>query len=63
MPNANLASASRVRAAVAALAMGSSLPLWAVEAPATVQVPTLAYDDRQIILVWEKPASHAEIAD
>ncbi|TRZ62336.1 glycoside hydrolase family 28 protein [Pseudomonas alloputida] len=63
MPNANLAPASRVRAAVVALAMGSSLPLWAVEAPAKVQVPTLAYDDRQIILVWEKPASHAEIVD
>ncbi|WP_410524847.1 glycosyl hydrolase family 28 protein [Pseudomonas sp. DTU_2021_1001937_2_SI_NGA_ILE_001] len=48
---------------VAALAMGSSLPLWALEAPARLQVPTLAFDDRQIILVWEKPEAHADIQD
>ena len=48
---------------LAVLAMGCSLPLWALDAPAKVQVPTLAYDDQQIILVWEKPADHADIAD
>ena len=46
-----------------ALAMGCCLPLWALEAPTKVQVPTLAFDDRQIILVWEKPADHADIED
>ena len=51
------------RSVVAALALGCSLPLWALEAPTKVQVPTLAFDDQQIILVWEKPADHAAIKD
>lgn len=50
-------------ATLATLAMACSTPLWAVQAPVNVQVPTLAFDDRQIILVWEKPASHADIVD
>ncbi|MDR0278718.1 MAG: glycoside hydrolase family 28 protein [Paucimonas sp.] len=45
------------------LALTFSLPLWALEAPLEPRVPTLAYDDRQIILVWEKPADHAAIVD
>lgn len=48
---------------LATLAMTCSMPLWAVQAPVKVQVPTLAYDDQQIILVWEKPANHADIVD
>lgn len=51
------------QAVLAALSLGCSLPLWALEAPSKVQVPTLAYDDQQIILVWEKPAGHADISD
>lgn len=47
----------------AALALGCSLPAWALDAPAKLQVPTLAFDDQQIILVWEKPADHAQIKD
>ena len=38
MPNANPAPVWRVRAAVAALAMGSSLPLWAVEALSLIHI-------------------------
>lgn len=45
------------------LALTFSLPLWALEAPPKLQVPTLAFDDQQIILVWEKPADHADIVD
>ena len=45
------------------LAISCSLPLWAKEPPTKLQVPTLAYDDQQIILVWEKPADHADITD
>lgn len=52
-----------MRPLIATLALTSSLPLWALEAPSKPQVPTLAYDDQQIILVWEKPAGHADIAD
>ncbi|MBK5538447.1 glycoside hydrolase family 28 protein [Pseudomonas sp. TH05] len=51
------------RAVVATLTLGCSLPLWALQAPSKVQVPTLAFDDQQIILVWEKPADHAAIKD
>lgn len=51
------------RALLATLVLGSSLPSWALQAPSKVQVPTLAFDDRQIILVWEKPAGYADIAD
>ena len=36
---------------------------WALQAPSKVQVPTLAFDDQQIILVWEKPVDHADIVD
>lgn len=67
MPYASPAVASTrhplAQSVLAVLAVGCSLPLWALEAPARVQVPTLAYDDQQIILVWEKPAGHAAIAD
>ena len=67
MPYAHLAVAARKHplagALLSALAMGCSLPLWALDAPAKLQVPTLAYDEQQIILVWEKPADHAEIVD
>lgn len=52
------------RSAVATLALGFSLPLWAaLQAPVKVQVPTLAFDDQEIILVWEKPADHAAVKD
>lgn len=47
----------------AAVALSCSLPSWALEAPSKLQVPTLAFDDQQIILVWEKPADHADITD
>ncbi len=63
MPYAHPAVAARkhplARALLSALAMGCSLPLLALDAPAKLQVPTLAYDEQQIILVWEKPADHA----
>ncbi|VVN89802.1 glycosyl hydrolase family 28 protein [Pseudomonas fluorescens] len=67
MPYASPAVASTrhplAQSVLAALTVVCSLPLWALEAPAKVQVPTLAYDDQQIILVWEKPAGYADIAD
>jgi exo-poly-alpha-galacturonosidase len=47
----------------ATLTLVCSAPSWALEAPAKLQVPALAYDDQQIILVWEKPADHADISD
>ncbi|MFJ2982939.1 MULTISPECIES: glycosyl hydrolase family 28 protein [unclassified Pseudomonas] len=51
------------RTLLATLAMSVCLPLWALEAPSKVLVPTLAYDDQQIILAWQKPAHHADITD
>ena len=60
MPHANTAT---TRSLLTVLALGFSSPLWALEAPSKVLVPTLAYDDQQIILVWEKPADPADIAD
>ncbi|WDY56214.1 glycoside hydrolase family 28 protein [Pseudomonas sp. PSKL.D1] len=45
------------------LAMAVSLPLWALDAPVKPQIPTLAYDDQHIILVWQKPANHTNITD
>ncbi|GAB1617386.1 glycosyl hydrolase family 28 protein [Pseudomonas sp. NGC7] len=60
MPHANTAT---TRSLLTVLALGFSSPLWALEAPSKVLVPTLAYDDQQIILVWEKPADLADIAD
>ncbi|MGE8303581.1 MAG: glycosyl hydrolase family 28 protein [Pseudomonas kermanshahensis] len=60
MPHANTAT---TRSLLTLLALGFSSPLWALEAPSKVLVPTLAYDDQQIILVWEKPADPADIAD
>lgn len=32
-------------------------------APQNVQVPTLAYDENSIVLVWEKPEQYSEIKD
>lgn len=66
MPYASAASSRKfsiAQSTLAALTLTCSLPLWALEAPSKVQVPTLAYDDQQIILVWEKPAGHADISD
>ncbi|WP_027593226.1 glycosyl hydrolase family 28 protein [Pseudomonas sp. LAIL14HWK12:I7] len=60
MPHANTATTQSL---LTVLALGFSSPLWALEAPSKVLVPTLAYDDQQIILVWEKPADPADIAD
>ena len=60
MPHANTAT---TRSLLTVLALGFSSPLWALEAPSKILVPTLAYDDQQIILVWEKPADPADIAD
>ncbi|PHN24503.1 glycoside hydrolase family 28 protein [Pseudomonas sp. ICMP 460] len=51
------------RRALALVALACSPLSWALQAPAKVQVPTLAFDDQQIILVWEKPAEHADIKD
>ena len=51
------------RSVLALLALGASVPVWAVQAPTKVQVPTLAFDDQSIILVWEKPADHSAIKD
>ncbi|KAA8562026.1 Exo-poly-alpha-D-galacturonosidase [Pseudomonas extremaustralis] len=51
------------RCVLALVALGCSPLSWALQAPAKVQVPTLAYDDQQIILVWEKPLAHADIKD
>ncbi|MFO2463507.1 glycoside hydrolase family 28 protein [Pseudomonas sp. 15FMM2] len=45
------------------LALGVSLPAWALQPPTQLQVPTLAFDDQEIILVWEKPADHRAITD
>ena len=42
------------RTLLTTLAMSFCLPLWALETPSKVLVPTLAYDDQQIILAWEK---------
>ncbi|WDU65646.1 glycoside hydrolase family 28 protein [Pseudomonas poae] len=52
-----------MRGALVLLALGCSPLSWALQAPSKVQVPTLAFDDREIILVWEKPAEHADIKD
>ena len=52
-----------VRCALVLVALGCSPLAWALQAPSKLQVPTLAFDDRQIILVWEKPAEHAGIKD
>ncbi|GLO56947.1 exo-poly-alpha-D-galacturonosidase [Pseudomonas putida] len=60
MPHANTAT---TRSLLTVLALGFSSPLWALEAPSKILVPTLAYDDQQIILVWEKPVDLADIAD
>lgn len=57
------ARAVALRSLIAALALSCSLPSWALQAPSNLQVPTLAFDDQQIILVWEKPADHAQIQD
>ncbi|SDU95747.1 glycosyl hydrolase family 28 protein [Pseudomonas mucidolens] len=46
-----------------ALALGASLPAWALDPPTQLQVPTLAFDDQAIILVWQKPADHRLIKD
>ncbi len=51
------------RSVLALLALGASVPALAVQAPTKVQVPTLAFDDHSIILVWEKPADHSAIKD
>lgn len=51
------------RSLIAALAVSCSLSSWALQAPSKLQVPTLAFDDQQMILVWEKPADHADIKD
>ena len=51
------------RSVLALLALGASVPAWAVQAPTKVQVPTLAFDDHSIILVWEKPVDHSAIKD
>ncbi|WP_043300999.1 glycoside hydrolase family 28 protein [Pseudomonas sp. M47T1] len=56
-----MSSANRIAAALFSLLC--SQPLWAVEAPTRLQVPTLAYDDHQIMLVWDKPSAHADIKD
>ena len=45
------------------LALLFSASALALDAPPKVQVPTLAYDDSQIILVWEKPENAAGIVD
>ncbi|WP_277964536.1 glycoside hydrolase family 28 protein [Pseudomonas sp. RIT-To-2] len=52
-----------VRPLLAALALACSLPAWALPAPPAPRVPTLAFDDHSVILVWEKPAGHADIKD
>lgn len=51
------------RSLAALVAVAASLPAWALQPPGKVQVPTLAYDERQIILVWEKPAEYRDIVD
>ncbi|WPN25882.1 glycoside hydrolase family 28 protein [Pseudomonas marginalis] len=48
---------------LAIAALGCSPLSWALQAPSKLQVPTLAYDDQQIILVWEKPLAHDGIKD
>ncbi|MGY3323838.1 hypothetical protein ACVWXD_002694 [Pseudomonas sp. TE3911] len=45
---------SSARCALALIALGCSPLSWALQAPSKVQVPTLAYDDQHIILVWGK---------
>lgn len=40
-----------------------SMTSFALEAPSKVVVPTLAYDDTQILLVWEKPENAEGIVD
>ncbi|MDN3238016.1 glycoside hydrolase family 28 protein [Pseudomonas sp. WAC2] len=51
---------------ITALTLGltvTALPCFALDAPVNVQVPTLAYDESQIVLVWEKPANPQDIRD
>ena len=48
---------------VVPLALLFSASALALDAPQKIQVPTLAYDDSQIILVWEKPENTAGIVD
>ncbi|OPA93017.1 exo-poly-alpha-D-galacturonosidase [Pseudomonas fluorescens] len=54
---------SSVRCALTLAALACSPLSWALQAPSKLQVPTLAYDDQQIILVWEKPTGHADVQD
>ena len=52
--------------AITAVTLGltvTALPGFALDAPVNVQVPTLAYDESQIVLVWEKPANPQDIRD
>ncbi|KTC24172.1 exo-poly-alpha-D-galacturonosidase [Pseudomonas marginalis ICMP 9505] len=63
MPQKNRPQKRSPRCALALVALACSPLSWALQAPSKVQVPTLAFDDQQIILVWEKPAEHADIKD
>ncbi|WP_421555987.1 glycoside hydrolase family 28 protein [Pseudomonas kitaguniensis] len=63
MPQKNSPQRRSPRCALALVALACSPLSWALQAPSKVQVPTLAFDDQQIILVWEKPAEHADIKD
>ncbi|MDE1165178.1 MAG: glycosyl hydrolase family 28 protein [Pseudomonas sp.] len=51
------------RPLLVALALSCSMQAWALQAPTRLQVPTLAVDDQQVILVWDKPPAHADIKD
>jgi exo-poly-alpha-galacturonosidase len=46
-----------------AIASGAGVRQAAPAPPAALRVPPLAYDATSITLAWEKPASHADIAD
>lgn len=48
---------------LATLALTCSLSSWALEAPAKLQVPTLAFDDQSVMLVWQKPAAQTDVVD
>ncbi|AEF23123.1 glycosyl hydrolase family 28 protein [Pseudomonas fulva] len=59
----SLIKSHQSKCVVIPLALLTSGAALALEAPPNIQVPTLAYDDRQIILVWEKPQDAAGIVD
>jgi exo-poly-alpha-galacturonosidase len=62
-PHATAAALLGAPSATPALAAGAGMRQAAPAPPTGLRVPPLAYDATSITLAWEKPASHADIAD